>query len=540
MQSHSIHLKDIVTHIALFCTCCEDTMKFGLLKRKFKIQKIHSKLAQLLILWLLVLGFNNEFLQEPINQEAGSYILIAIDLLFFLFPLLGIVTDVWAARLKLMKLSVLATIPCLLIGLCSDVLIFQDSPNVILKLISGIAFTIPFSFFRTNIVPLYVEQMLESPSSEVSAAISWHVFALILPALIVKSFVAVFTKRSELFIAQLSTLLATLYILPCSYSVASMNTYNDYPLRINPCKLIFNMLKFLCQKHRRVLLYSEDAPQGLDKGKQRYGGPFREDEVEDVKSVKRIVPIILVSVLGHASFSVSAPFVNSFVSRELDIHDVTGLPTILIFHSTILLMILAHQFLIKPCFSSYIPSMLKCIGTGLLISFFSTASSIALQISQAVAGDIDDICNITRSEITDSQTANIISPILAVPLIANGICFCLIVITSLQFILAQSPASMRGLLVGVWYMAWGMGDIIKTAIFFISNDGCIFYCYVSRGVLGLVIFLLYLFLSVRYKLRSRRAVVEDDVLNINIDDVSIADCADYHNKSYGACEEPSS
>ena len=506
-------------------------MKFGLLKRKFKIQKIHSKLAQLLILWLLVLGFNNEFL---LNQEMNFYLsMVALDIFFFLFPLLGIVTDVWAARLKLMKLSVLATIPCLLIGLCSDVLVFQDSPIVILKLISFIAFSIPFSLFRTNIVPLYVEQMLESPSSEVSAAISWHVFALILPALIVKSFVAVFTKRSELFIGKLSTLLATLYILPCSYSVSSMSAYNDYPLRINPCKLIFNMLKYSCRKHRRVLLYSEDTPQGLDKGKQRYGGPFREDEVEDVKSVKRIVPIIFISVLGHASFSVSAPFVNLFVSRELDILDVTGLPTKLIFHSTILVTILAHQFFIKPCFSSYIPSMLKCIGIGLLMSFFSTVLSIVLQISQA-AGDIDDICsNITRAEIIESQTANIISPILAAPLIANGICFCLIVITSLQFILAQSPASMRGLLVGIWYMAWGMGDIIKLAIYFISNNGCVFYCYVSRAVFGLGIFLLYLFLSVRYKLRSRAPVVEDDVLNNIIDDASI----DYHNKSYGSCEE---
>ena len=58
----------------------------------------------------------------------------------------------------------------------------------------------------------------------------------------------------------------------------------------NPLKLIARVLHY-ARKHkypenRSALTYwEEEAPSRLDLGKEKYGGPFTEEEVEDVKTV---------------------------------------------------------------------------------------------------------------------------------------------------------------------------------------------------------------------------------------------------------------
>ena len=43
----------------------------------------------------------------------------------------------------------------------------------------------------------------------------------------------------------------------------------------------------------------------------------------------------------------------------------------------------------------------------------------------------------------------------------SGISFALIFPTSLEFTIAQSPHEMRGLMVGLWYAAFGVGYIFS-------------------------------------------------------------------------------
>ena len=66
----------------------------------------------------------------------------------------------------------------------------------------------------------------------------------------------------------------------------------------NPIKLIIQVLNYT-RKHRyperrsAFTYIDEEQPTRIDYGKEKFGGPFTEEEVEDVKTVLRLIP------LGH-------------------------------------------------------------------------------------------------------------------------------------------------------------------------------------------------------------------------------------------------
>ena len=68
--------------------------------------------------------------------------------------------------------------------------------------------------------------------------------------------------------------------------------------QVNPYKLIFRVLNY-SRKHkyperRSALTYwEEDIPSRIDLGMSKYGGPFTVEEVEDVKTFFRLLPIII-------------------------------------------------------------------------------------------------------------------------------------------------------------------------------------------------------------------------------------------------------
>ena len=97
----------------------------------------------------------------------------------------------------------------------------------------------------------------------------------------------------------------------CIAAIPITNSLFDHYLditpvnRINPVKLVAKVLCY-ARKHkypenRSALTYwEEEAPSRLDLGKGKYGGPFTEEEVEDVKTFLRLLPLVIVPTLATA------------------------------------------------------------------------------------------------------------------------------------------------------------------------------------------------------------------------------------------------
>ena len=107
-------------------------------------------------------------------------------------------------------------------------------------------------------------------------------------------------------------------------------------------------------------------------------------------------------------------------------------------------LILFYQLLIYPCFHSYIPSMLKRIGVGLVFSLFTTIYSVVM-----LAFKDHSLFD------TSSYKVVIVSQVL------YGIAFALILPISLEFTIAQSLQETRDLMVGLWYASHDVGYVIN-------------------------------------------------------------------------------
>ena len=222
---------------------------------------------------------------------------------------------------------------------------------------------------------------------------------------------------------------------------------------------------------------------------EKYGGPFSEEEVQDVKTMLRLTPL-LISVVG---FSCGQELSWKTINAHKD--DVSFLTNLILNRTMSSLVsgvvILIYQFVIYPCFYNYIPSMLKRIGLGLLFVFVTITYYIIIFA-----------CKDHFYLDTTSYKAMIM------PEILYGISYALVFPTSLEFIIAQSPHEMRGLMVGLWYAAIGLGfviDINGKYPFNCKEDIVCqnIYYYVMKSAVILIIFILFVILAKRYKLRVR-------------------------------------
>ena len=85
----------------------------------------------------------------------------------------------------------------------------------------------------------------------------------------------------------------------------------------NPCKLAYRVTKYAYQQETPVQ-YEEVGPRGLDIGKERYGGCFTSEQVEDVKVFYGILKVLfsfgMVFFLDFAATSVQSMILYRYLS----------------------------------------------------------------------------------------------------------------------------------------------------------------------------------------------------------------------------------
>ena len=154
------------------------------------------------------------------------------------------------------------------------------------------------------------------------------------------------------------------------------------PGQYNPYKLVYRVTKF-ARQHKTPVLRSaftyceEEVPRGLDLGKDKYGGPFTTEQVEDVKTFYGILKVLFifgtVFFLDFAADSVQPLFAFiSFLIHMIYIQfsehfDQQWSPLPLL----IVVCIPLYLCLLRPFISRYVPGMLKRMGLGMLLLVLS-------------------------------------------------------------------------------------------------------------------------------------------------------------------------
>ena len=263
-------------------------------------------------------------------------------------------------------------------------------------------------------------------------------------------------------------------------------------------KTIYQVLKFAAKHkaplNRSALTYwEEDVPSRMDLGKSRYGGPFTTEEVEDVKTFFKILIIFIPIFIISCSLSpdIYLDFYATVCKARLK-YSVTYSPA-----WVIIIVTLVHEFAIYPLIRNRLPSILKRIGIISFIIFI--VNSVKLVLATAISSYSTAISSYS---LDLSPWSNIAYSVIF------SVIFVFLLTTVLEFICAQSPYKMRGLLLGYTMLLYIISIYVGKIVIYICNSACVGpYCHIiERSVfttLSLVGFVLHCLMATGYKRRVR-------------------------------------
>ena len=414
------------------------------------------------------------------------------------FPFIGLLADVYIGRYRAILIgAILSFVSWIIIGLAFILHSYHGFLGTLWIVPGLILHYIGFMSFTANIIQYNIDQLIGASAKELSTMIYLNIAAAPLTW-----FLTVWLHLLDATIAELVIVITsgiTLSLILVSHSLFKHKLENISLIK-NPIKLIVRVLCY-ARKHkypenRSALTYWEiEAPSRLDLGKEKYGGPFTEEEVEDVKTVFRILPLFI-AVTGIPVFS-SVSYTADMCTHDSLIQHVhcIMIGRFGVYHCTVLLLFLVYLF-VHGCFYKYMPSMLTRLCIGLFFALFTCITQVFWNFK--------------------------INNLRVIMLILLGICYFLIIPTALEFTIAQSPEHMRGMMVGICYGSLGIGYVFDFILsFFLSK----WYYYILKCVIVLIVLIVFLILAKRYKYRVRE------------NEVNIVQIVDEHYQRYMEQEE---
>ena len=430
----------------------------------------------------------------------------------------GWAAESWMGRYRAVVAGlVICTITVILGQLAFVMLInWTPIPAFILMLIALINGVFGFGCFYTILLPFTLDQMVGASAEELSAAAQWYYWCFFVSPLLKNALPCLsFSNELQLiqyflpvvFLALSSLSLSAALIMDCLYH-KWLDTNNETG---NPIKLIFQVLNYArknkCPRLRSALTYiDEEHPSRIDFGKLKFGGPFTEEEVEDVKTVFRLLPL-LVSVFGA--------FLSLDLYDQLSLHAIPTTNQTLycvqnlkstVYYVAAFLLVPVYRFVLHPFVKRYIPSMLKLMAAGLCLCIVVTVIELNIM---SIGHFYSNASHCVFDGNTDKGTLYV--PLYWVLIIgfANGVGVVLIMCSLFEFVVAQTPNRMRGIMMGLMITAIGIG-ILSTYIlaeifeqFQAASPSCVFYYYLVLSLLLLLTLIVFVILAKRYKLRER-------------------------------------
>ena len=470
-------------------------------------RRTNSKKLLLLLLWQALVSFSSYILNMfAIHEYKNHFNSITFLFLFILSPFL-----IWLADAKFGRYG-LVMFGSLMVFVSSAVfylalLVSKDLLRLVFYSLAYAVSIIGNTCFSLAIVPFLTDQFVGATSDELSAVVQWHKWSVSFGKLLSRVFLIFYAIP---FYGDNSiTLVAIIFAVPLAVIIISdclCQQWLDRAHKVtNPIKLIIQVLNYT-RKHRyperrsAFTYIDEEQPTRMDYGKEKFGGPFTEEEVEDVKTVLRLIPLVIcISV-----FKVMGRTVHFFILRkELDIEMIAWLfPVILI---------PLYRLILRRFIYRYTPSMLKSLGIGFFVYLLGKFLLDGFRIKAIVSDDSQKYLSCRNYTVVylDDYFAWYLS---LGPYLIYGFGRTIVTVLPNVIIIAQSPDKMKGLVFGISFSFDVISNYFFEQLYRIVSTLC---HDILITVLVVVLFAIYVIFSKCYTLRERnreiniQAIVEE-------------------------------
>ena len=501
-------------------------------------------------------GADLTLLGREMSVHYACYITVALVWVLGT-PLAGWLADVKFGRYKVMQISLWLmwsglVVHSFLYLIVSDqqLLSTNNVRQILMSVISFSTITV-YMFglvgFLINSVQFGIDQMPDASSAELSTFIRWYTFATcagiwfpqavlgLIGSCPTASNQKALSTRSSIVLALLPPLLLSLALLMDSYLRHHLIIE---PQSKNPFKLFAGVLKYVASHSQptnpSAFVYTRkltSIPNRFDFAKTEYGGPYTTEEVEDVRTLLRIVLLMSPIFLILSCTMLTALNINDFEKELRKCSAISECSQTIIsyfgynYWFVSMVIIVTNEFLVPlvcvryDCLSC---KMLRRIFIGSLI----VLALIVVLVGFGVSGHAHPYvtCRNTTNTHCDLKVSYL--PIVIPINIAIAVQTILFISGAWEFICAQAPYSMRGLLIGaVWasetigsvtaYMikiSWYFGSGKGRAIAHSSHVGCGGFYFLSMFFICLLGLVLYCIAACRYRPRMREEAEDQQLL----------------------------
>ena len=461
----------------------------------------------------------------------GLFSLVGIEQM--LYPVGGLLADLCCGRYKVIGFSMLAIWCGNFLSCVGSILLGKLSRDSLFVMVLVIicVFTVSFTGFKSNSVQFSLDQLLEASSEQISIFLHWFVWTehvgelvrlliIIMPCFTFKQIKEIAVGScSVIFISSTACMLLSYFSRKSVYRERTSS---------NPYRSVWKVLHFAVTHdkplgHRSAFTYSDDEkPRRIDFAKRIYGGQYETEVVENVKTFLRIVLMLfaatLVFLLQVPTFYLF-PLFGLYLGKNVTVDLPCSYEWILFesgFTSSFVSVVAipSYLLLVYPLIKKWLPKIITRLGVGIALMAASAISMFVIYTIATYSASKNSLTNSTCLFIgtyhffykhhAESPTLEFPTQVLIITNLLQGLAAPLINIGILEFISAQSPHTMKGLLLGVFYAFRGffvmLGSVLTLPFvqkrLWVNQHwllDCGFICYLSNsllGMLGLVVFVL--------------------------------------------------
>ena len=409
------------------------------------------------------------------------------------------------------------------------------------SLFSNVIMGVGLGAFQANIIQFGIDQLVDASSTEITSFIIWYTMTIFICGTSVQFSSFCSPKYASVLVIAVFLTLAT------GSDFFFSHWLTKEQLVSNPLPLIRRVIHFTikakCQQGwKKNNLQQHGLLSGLNIAKKLYNGPFTSEQVEDVKTFIRVTTAVAIFAIAYSGapslLHVSYIMLQNFQNWP-SATDIEGcFKRLNVSFSAFIcppVVVLICQIVIHPLFHSCIPRM--GITTKFLLSIHLTfAAVLSLLGIEIVSYQHLLEMNGTTSvcDLHDHQDdIGVDFHWIILPDVLLGLSVFMFIALGIEFICAQVPFNMKGLVLGIAYASFGVGVLIHAGISKPFTDNrkhtqwkraplnCGIWYFMIEGVIVMIGFIVVVVIVKTYKRRTRISIISQSSMQES--DIEVGD-----------------